>query len=63
MSRPQRKNVSLVINPLSAAARAHVALETQRRVREMHSLKTQSTEGVVGDAFIKACSLVCISAF
>lgn len=31
MSRPQRKNVSLVINPLNAAAQAHMTLETQEK--------------------------------
>lgn len=61
MSRPQRKNASLVINPLKAE-QAHVALRN-RRVRELQSPKIQPTDAIVRDTFIKACSLLCISAF
>lgn len=51
MSRPQRKNASLVINPLKAEE-AHVALGNTG----MRSLKIQPTD-------VKVCSLVLISAF
>lgn len=63
LSRPQKKNVSSVINP-SKAEQAHVALRnTDRKELEMCSLKSQPAKRIVGDTFIEVCSLVCTSAF
>lgn len=62
VSRPQRKNASLLINPLKAE-QAHVALRnTGREDLEIWFLKIQPAEDIVGDTLIKSCSLVCISA-
>lgn len=47
MSRPQRKNAVLVINPLKTE-QAHVALRNSNR-KEIWSLKIQPSVGFVGD--------------